>query len=197
VDLDDLTCASAPELDRLDPAALDDVHLAEAFESAAGLREDSRTVPFAAALARRDALRLSRLDLPALFAPLVRSALAADRPGEALDWLNRAAALGAAGDGRTFDIWRAEVHARSGDPDAAMATYQALLARAPASTALALDAAWTMLDNGFEEHARIFLRHASDQAEKTGDAGVAARVALLIDERLDEVHTTLDTGPWT
>jgi tetratricopeptide (TPR) repeat protein len=155
---DDLTCASAAELDRLDPEPLDDVRLADAFESAAGLQDDARTVRFAAALARRDAPRLGRLDLPALFAPLVRQALAAGRPQAALEWLDRACALAADPTRRTFEVWRAEVLARSGDPDAALRTYQALLASTPADPALARDAALTLLDNGYEDHARVLLR---------------------------------------
>ena len=43
VDLEDLSCASGEELDRLDPATIDDNRLAEAFASAAGLRDDART----------------------------------------------------------------------------------------------------------------------------------------------------------
>jgi tetratricopeptide (TPR) repeat protein len=157
VDPHDLSCADAVELDQLDPAALDDVRLADAFESAAGLEDDTRTVRFAAALARRPSPRLTRLDLPALFAPLVRQAMASGRPEQALEWLDRAGALATDHDRRTFDVWRAEVQARSGDPDAALETYQALLERAPADTALARDAALFLLDNGYEAHARILL----------------------------------------
>jgi tetratricopeptide (TPR) repeat protein len=158
VDIEDLTCAGALELDRLDPAALDDIRLADAFESAAGLQDDARTVGFAAALARRRAPRLNRLDLPALFAPLVRQALAKVRPEEALEWLDRARALEPNPARRTFEVWRAEVLARSGDPDAALRTYQALLERTPADIALAQDAALTLLDKGYEDHARLLFR---------------------------------------
>ena len=43
VDPLDLACAAPEELDALDPAALDDVRLADAAQSAAGLRDDART----------------------------------------------------------------------------------------------------------------------------------------------------------
>ena len=43
VDPEDFGCASAVELDRLDPAAIDDTRLVEAFTSAAGLKEDALT----------------------------------------------------------------------------------------------------------------------------------------------------------
>jgi tetratricopeptide (TPR) repeat protein len=155
VAMEDVTCASAAELDRLDPEALDDVRLADAFESAAGLQDDARTVRFAAALACRGTPRLSRLDLAALFAPLVRQALAAGQPQRALEWLDRACALAADPARRTFQVWRAEVLARTGDPEGALKTYRALLASTPADPDLARDAALTLLDNGYEEHARI------------------------------------------
>ena len=184
VDPEDLTCASAAELDRLDPAALDDLRLADAFESAAGLEDDARTVRFAALLACRPAPRLNRLDLTALFAPLVRQAMAAGQPEAALDWLDRALALepGPSRGQRTFAIWRAEVQARSGDPEAAMKTYQGLLDAAPADAALALDAAETLLDNGYEGHALSLLRQAQDQARQAGDSITAERARALINQ---------------
>jgi len=184
VDPDDLTCASGAELDRLDPTALDDLRLADAFESAAGLEDDARTVRFAAALARRPAPRLNRLDLAALFAPLVRQALAAGQAEAALDWLDRARALetGQGRGQRTFTIWRAEVQARSGDPDAALRTYQGLLDAAPSDAALALDAAETLLDNGYEEHALSLLRQAHDRARQAGDSTTALRAGALLNQ---------------
>jgi tetratricopeptide (TPR) repeat protein len=184
VDHEDLTCACGAELDQLDPAALDDLRLADAFESAAGLADDARTVRFAAALARRPAPRLTRLDLAALFAPLVRQAMAAGQPETALDWLDRAHSLepGPSRGQRTFAIWRAEVQARGGDPDAALATYQDLLDAPRSDAALALDAAETLLDNGYEGHALTLLRQAHDQACQAGDSTTAQRAGALINQ---------------
>ncbi len=184
VDPDDLTCAAGAELDRLDPAALDDLRLADAFESAAGLGDDARTVRFAAVLARRPAPRLTRLDRAALFAPLVRQALAAGQAEAALHWLDRARALEPepSRGQRTFTIWRAEVQARSGDPDGALATYQCVLDAAPSDAVLALDAAETLLDNGYEEHALPFLRQAHDRARQAGDSTTAQRAGALLDQ---------------
>jgi tetratricopeptide (TPR) repeat protein len=185
VDPGDATCMGAAELDRLDPAALDDAQLADAFESASGLGEDARTVRFAAELARRRSPALPRLDLPALFAPLVREALKAHEPERAIAWLDRARAIESESESgrgrRTFDIWSAEVHARSGDPDAALRTYEALLEQAPTDAALALDAAETLLDNGYQEHARPLLLRARDQARRAGDAQTARRAQALVD----------------
>lgn len=182
VEPEDAACMGAAELDRLDPASLDDVRLADAFESAAGLRDDDRTARFAAALARREGPIFSRLDLAALFAPLVREAMAARDPGRAIGWLDRARAIGAGRSGRTFDIWRAEIHARGGDPDAAMETYESLLAATPSDAALAIDAAETMIDNGFAEHARPLLLHARDQARIAGDAGIEERARAIAED---------------
>ncbi len=53
VDLQDLGCASGLELDRLDPATLDDSRLVEAFTSAAGLRDDARTARLTSELFKR------------------------------------------------------------------------------------------------------------------------------------------------
>jgi tetratricopeptide (TPR) repeat protein len=183
VDVRDVSCASAAELDRLDPATLDDVRLADAFESAAGLHDDYRTARFAAVLARLKQPPLCRLELPAVFAPLVRQAMAAGQPAVALEWLDRARALEPEQRGSTFEVWRAEVYSRSSDPDAALRTYQAILEGSPRGAAVAMDAALTLLDNGYEEHARVLLRHARRRALEAGDAESVARVASLLHER--------------
>ena len=64
VDPGDLGCASAVELDRLDPVALDDTRLVAAFTSAAGLKNDA-LAPWrlAAELLERKPMHLSRLTL--------------------------------------------------------------------------------------------------------------------------------------
>src|SRR5262249_41745166 len=63
IDADDLSCASAAELQELTPEELDDSRLAEAFESAAGLRDDPLTARFASELSRRNLEGLDHLDL--------------------------------------------------------------------------------------------------------------------------------------
>jgi tetratricopeptide (TPR) repeat protein len=175
---------SEAEVDQLDPAALDDSRLADAFESAAGLRDDRRTARFAAELARRNPPTLSRLDLAAPFAPLVREAMSAGESEQAIAWLDRAREIDEGHGRRTFDIWRAEVQARSGDPDSALKTYQALLEQTPTDVALALDAAETLLDQGYEEHARPLFLHARDQARRSGDSRTAERAENILDHVL-------------
>ena len=75
VDLQDLGCASGDELDRLDPATLDDSRLVEAFTSAAGLRDDARTARLASELLKRRPGAMASLDLTAVVSPLVRLAM--------------------------------------------------------------------------------------------------------------------------
>jgi tetratricopeptide (TPR) repeat protein len=186
IDPDDASCMSGAELDQLDPAALDDVHLADAFASAAGLRDDTRTVRFAAPLAHRQAPVVGRLDLEALFAPLVRAAMTAGRAEEALEWLDRGDAFaveaGQQRQGRTFAVWRAEIDARSGDPESALKTYEALLAAMPGDADLAIDAAETFLDNGYPAFAQPLLLRARDEARGEGDLATARRAEMLVDE---------------
>ena len=128
-DAADASCMGERELDGLDPSTLDDHRLADAFRSAAALRDDARTARFAAALARRPAPARDRLDPAAVFAPLVRESLRTGDPEEALAWLTTAM-TGADGPRvRVFTVWSAEIHARSGRPEAALRAYQELLDR--------------------------------------------------------------------
>jgi tetratricopeptide (TPR) repeat protein len=164
VDQKDLSCASLQALQELNPEDLDDARLAEAFKSAAGLREDVLTARFAAELARRRPARLDQLDLTAVYAPLVRQAMQRGTPAEALSWLDQAHALGSVATRRSFDTWRAEILSRTGRPDEAARIYQKLVASAPSAPHVALDAAETLLDNGHNEQARAFLKSACDLA---------------------------------
>ena len=152
------------ELQALEPEELDDVRLAEAFQSAAGFREDLLTTRFAGELARRKPQELARLDLNAVFAPLIRVATQRGDPDEALSWLDQARTLGPEASRRTFDTWRAEILSRIGRPDEAAHIYQTLIASAPSAPQVALDAAETLLDNGHHRHARNFLDRACDLA---------------------------------
>jgi hypothetical protein len=68
------------------------------------------------------------------------------------------------------------VLARTGDPDAAVRTYRALLDQGPPDAALALDAAETLLDNGHVERLGPLLRLAVDLARRSGDDAVERRL---------------------
>ena len=61
---------------------------------------------------------------------------------------------------RTFAVWTAEVHARTGGPDAGIQLYQSLLDRPDAPAAVALDGAETLLDNGYAAQALPLLLEA-------------------------------------
>jgi hypothetical protein len=183
VDPTDPSSMSAAELDRLDPTAMDDHALADAYESAAALGDDARTARFADNLAARDPAAMTRLDITALFATLVRHALSLGDPDLALHRVDQAQAVDRAlrggADHRKFETWRAEILARSGRPDASSLVYRNLLGRSPADAALALDAAETLLDNGFEDQARELARLAAEVARESGDAEIAERAEAL------------------
>lgn len=178
-DANDLSCASEIELDQLDATGLDDSRLAEAFDSTAPLRNDTLTARFAAELVRRASPSLARLAPDSVFAPLVRESLRADEPDQALQWLDRAREILTADDARTFAVWSAEIHARTGNPDAALRTYQELLEHADA--ALALDGAETLLDNDHPEQAIPLLVEARDRARQSGQTAILRRAEQLIE----------------
>jgi tetratricopeptide (TPR) repeat protein len=180
-DPNDLSCAGEAELNRLDPAALDDARLIEAYESSAALHDDALAARFAAALIQRNPPFLADLALSPLFATLVREALRLDRPDEALAWLDQARALAGGRDRRIYDTWTAEIQARTGRPDASVKTYESLLAETPDDPVLALDAAETLLDNGYPDHARPFLQRASDQAREAGNRAIEARAHAFLE----------------
>ena len=132
----------------------------EAFKSAAGLREDDLTTRFAAELVRRKPDQLGRLDLSAVYAPLIRQSMQRGKPQEALDWLEQARSLGPASSRPTFDTWRAEILSRTGRPEEASRIYDELVSSSASSPQVALDAAETLLDNGHFDQARDFLGRA-------------------------------------
>jgi tetratricopeptide (TPR) repeat protein len=180
----DATSMSGPELDRLDPAGLDDYALADAYESAAALGDDRRTARFAEVLATRDPSSLARLDVRALFATLVRREVAENsRPG-AFRHLDRAQAVDLAltggVDGRTYQIWRAEVFVRTGFPQDAVRIYEGLIDNPP-DPALALDATEMLLDSDFVEEGRLMARHALDLARAAANPELAERARAYLD----------------
>ena len=185
--IDPLDAASmgGPELDKLDPEALDDYTLAEAYESAAALGDDRRTARFAGVLAGRDPSSLSRLDRRALFATLVRRELMDDSTDGATGRIDRAQAVDLAlDDGRdrkTYETWRAEVYVRVGEPQRALQVYRAMV-QDPPDPALALDAADTLLDAGFEVEAREMAQVALELGESEDDDEAIERAKMFLIE---------------
>ncbi|WP_237722800.1 hypothetical protein [Singulisphaera acidiphila] len=169
VDSEDAACMSEDELDRLELDPLTVPSLAEAYLSAAALGDDRRTARIAAHLVKAPGMETSRVVNPDLFAVLVREALRVDNPGDALQWLERGQATHGGRDRRTYEIWKAEIHARTGDPDAALAQYQAMLSDGGLETSQLLDAVEDLLMNGHAEHARPLLERAHEQAGHEGD----------------------------
>ncbi len=184
IDPADPTCMAPDDLDRLDPGGLDDFALADAYESAAALGDDARTARFAAVLAARDPSALARLDVPALFATLIRSELAADSTAGALGRVDQALAVDQAltggRDRRKYQTWRAEILVRVGDPEAALLAYDPLLKDPEPDPKLALDAAELLLDSGFDDQARKLARVAVELAEVVGDRAIADRAESLL-----------------
>ena len=180
VDADDLTCLGERELDALDPGTLDGHRLADAFASAAGLRDDARTARFATALVTRGFPTSNGPDPATVFAPLVRESLRLGRPDEALNWLSAAPKSGDGQISREFNVWAAEILARSGRPDEALSAYQTLLSRFECDAGLALDGAETLIDNGHAEQALVLLREAKAVAGRSGDVPTLRRAEALI-----------------
>ena len=91
-------------------------------------------------------------------------------------------ALNGGRDRKTYETWRAEVHVRLGRPEEAVQVYRGL-ALDPPDPALALDAAETLHDAGFEDQARVMAQLALDLGESEGDelAIEAAKQFLLGD----------------
>ena len=183
----DAASMSGPELDELDPLALDDYTLADAYESAAALGDDRRTARFADVLASRDPSSLAGLDVRALFATLVRREIAEESSEGALGRIDRAQAadlaLTGGRDHRMYQIWRAEALVRLGNAEEAIPVYRAL-ADDPPDPAIAFDAAETLLDAGFEAQARAMAQEALDLAESEGhDEVVEKAKAFLLEGR--------------
>jgi len=181
VDPTDLACAAADELDRLDPAVLDDSRLVEAVASAAGLRDDVRTARLAAELVGRRPDAIRGTDLSALISPLVRQAMSRDDYDGALSWIDRARSMADARTATTLDVWHAEILARAGRPEAALSVYVRLITPDAAGAALALDAGETMLDNGHRDQAESLLIAARELANRSGRRWIERRTQQLFE----------------
>jgi tetratricopeptide (TPR) repeat protein len=180
VDPQDLGCASGEELDRLDPASLDDARLIDAFLSAAGLRADARSARFATELLNRGPAGLASVDLAGVVAPLVREAIGRNDIDGAVDWVKQAISITSRATTTTLNIWIAEIHARAGRPDEALETYMGLITRDHAGAAIALDAGEMMLDNGHTDEARILLLRAVEIARACGRGWIERRAKITL-----------------
>jgi hypothetical protein len=180
VDGEDLSCARPEQLDNLRPETLDHARLLEAAASAAGLQDDERTTRFGSELINRELDGLPMADLTAIASSLVRQAMARRAFNDALEWIDRTRALAREATARTLDIWRAEVFARSGRPQEALAVYLGLITRDGAGAALALDAALTMIDNGHGGQARTLLHAARELANSSGNPWIERRAQELL-----------------
>jgi predicted Zn-dependent protease len=99
----------------------------------------------------------------------------------ALDWVDRARPLADAPTAATLDVWRAEILARAGRPEAALDAYRRLIRPDAPGAALALDGAETLLDNGHLDQARSLLDQARDLARSTGRSWIERRALELLD----------------
>ena len=170
-----------PELEELEPDELDDRRLVEAFESAAGLRDDPLTRRFAAELAKRQpaAARATRPD------GRLRSARPARRcsvgiPSEALELLDRARSLGTEA---TTAAASTPGVPRSSRGRAARGGRRALSRASSSSSSsapqVALDAAETLLDNGHRSARQAVPRPGRELARSAGVRWVEDRVKAL------------------
>jgi len=181
VDPMDLGCAAPDELDRLDPAVLDDLGLLEAVTSAAGLKDDARTARLASDLIRRRPGAIPPFDLTSVVSPLVRQAMSRDDYDGALSWIDQARSMGDDKTATTLDVWHAEILARAGRPEAALSIYVRLIKPDATGAELALDAAETMLDNGHRDQAESLLIAARNLARRFGRRWIERRAQQLFE----------------
>jgi hypothetical protein len=180
VDREDVSCAGAEELDRADPSTLDLARLLEAVMSAAGFRDDARTARLAAELLARGAAASRLPELAAAISPLVRQAMSRDDHAGALNWIERARPMADVKTATTFDVWRAEILARTGRPQESLSVYLGLAQPDATGAVLALDAALTMLDNGHLQEAESLLIAARDRARRAGRQSIERRALELL-----------------
>jgi len=181
VDPMDLGCAAPDELDRLEPAVLDDLRLLEAVASASGLRDDARTARLASELVERRPGAIPPFELASVVSSLVRQAMSRDDYDGALNWIDRARSMADVKTATTLDVWHAEILARAGRPEAALCVYARLIKPDAAGAALALDAAETMLDNGHRDQAESLLIAARDLAHRSGPRWIERRAQQLFE----------------
>lgn len=186
VDPEDTACMSEDQLDHLELDHLTLPGLAEAFLSAAALGDDRRTARIAAQLVKTPGMDSSSVVNPDLFAVLVREAIRVDNPRDALQWLERGRETHGGRDRRTYEIWNAEIHARTGDPDVALAQYQTMLSEGGLETSQILDAAEDLLVNGHAEHAGPLLELATERADREGNPINIERAQRLSREEMPE-----------
>jgi tetratricopeptide (TPR) repeat protein len=182
VDSADLTCAPPDEVDRLDPASLDDPRIADAVASAVGLKDDTRTARLAAELIRRQPASITAVDLPSVVSPLVRQSLSRGDHDGALDWITRAISIAHPRAATTLGVWRAEVLARAGRPKEALGAYRALITPDASGAALALDAGETMLDNRHRQEAQSLFTTARDLARRAGRRWTEQRANQFLEQ---------------
>ena len=189
IDAIDVSCLSSSDLDRLDPSTLDDLRLVDAFRSAASLGDDSRSARFASAIIDRGVSALSKIPLEAVFAPLVRHALAEDQVDSALlhvdEAIEAAKMIDDGRESRKFSTWRAELLSRIDRPDEALDVYLSLLENADSPEAVALDGAATLLSDGHGGHARRLATDALESATARGNLLVAREAEDFL-HRLDD-----------
>jgi hypothetical protein len=153
--------------------------------SAAGLREDARTTPLTAELLRRGPQGIATIDLAAAVSAGVRNEIAGNDCDAALRWIDRSRLMADIRTASILDVWRAEILARAGRPDAALSVYRALIPPDDpiAGAVVALDAAGSLLDNGHVDQARSLLEIARDLARASGHRGIERRAEAIL-ERL-------------
>jgi predicted Zn-dependent protease len=111
-------------------------------------------------------------------------------PGAALAWLDRARTTHQGRDRKIYDIWAAEIHARTGDPDAALAIYRALIAEGGVEPPVVLDAAEDLIANGYPGHAEPLVEHATAEARRDPDRWDLERIMILAGEWPGEDEAT-------
>jgi len=182
--VDDPSCMSEVDLAGLDPKTLTPEALAEAFRSAFALRDDRLAARFATRLGASPQTVPPGLSSPDLYATLIRESMRVGDPEQALQWIENAARHAREIDEkRTYGIWEAEIHVRTGNPVEAVRAYKTTATDTGMSPSQYLDAAEDLLSHGYPEHAAPFLDLMQEGPEIEIDRGILARKRDLV-ERL-------------
>lgn len=179
---EDVTAMSVRELEGLDPSALDNSTLLDAFRSARGLQRKAVTSRFLGVLLERNPSVLRRDEEVSSFLlkALDPQGADVDQALDQMDVLTDHSAL--------YRLWKARFQVQCDRLDEALETYRAFLDEHPDDASAAVEAAEfarsVMGDPEFPDAARELAVEALERAGRTGDA-VSAWQAQRVLDRID------------
>lgn len=170
----DLTAMSAAELAALKPEALSDEQLEKAYQTAYRLDAHELAGHFAEALVTRPVVA-GKGDRYPWYAFLIQKALGEGETDAALDRVDEGLKLDCeSNEGRRrneYELFRAQVHGRRGEVEAAQDTYQRLIERTPRDFKIRGRAAEAMLSLKQPARALKFAEEGVTAAKQANDRG--------------------------